>query len=85
MNNLLPFQKPEPLPFPNLPGDQIWTSRDLARFLKVSESWVVKNTRATAKDPIPRIAMHKICFDTLDPDFQDWLKRHLRPVRVDRK
>jgi hypothetical protein len=59
----------------NLPEPRIWTPEDLASFLRVKPSWVLKRSKE-----IPRCAGKLIRFDTEDADFQDWLRGWLKPV-----
>ena len=60
----------------NLPGPRIWTIDDLAKFLRVSRSWVEKRTKK-----IPHSDTKPITFDTEWDEFQGWLIKVLRPER----
>lgn len=62
----------------NLPGPRIWLPEDLAKYLRVSVSWVSKRLEKKAKDPIPRIpGVSHVRFDSESPAFQDWMRRQL--------
>jgi hypothetical protein len=68
----------------NLPEPRIWTPHHLAEFLGVSTSWVLKRTQAKAEDPIPRVpGVGRLRFDTANPKFEDWMRRHLGYVDIE--
>ena len=75
-NNLIQFPDTPQQPV-GLPEPRIWTAKHLADFLGVSESWVKRNAQPSAPDPIPRIKMHGVRFDTWNPKFQRWLRERL--------
>ena len=62
----------------NLPLPRIWTIDDLAKFLRVSRSWVEKRTKK-----IPHSNTKPITFDTEWDEFQEWLRKVIRP-EIDR-
>jgi hypothetical protein len=72
----IPFPvKQQPL---DLPAPRIWKLEDLMGFLRVSKPWVYKHTTPRCEDPIPRIpGIGRLRFDTWNPQFQDWMARHL--------
>jgi len=67
----------EPQPALNLPPPRIWTIDDLAKFLRVSRSWVEKRTRQ-----IPHSDTKPITFDTEWDEFLEWLRKVIRPEKV---